>query len=45
MNDALFRKLLIAVTIVGVAVTAGLIAYTAYLYPNASIISFIANGR
>lgn len=45
MSEKLFRRLLIAVTILGVAVTLALLLYTAYLYKNCSIISFIANGR
>lgn len=45
MSEKLFRRLLIAVTILGVAVTLALLFYTAYLYKNCSIISFIANGR
>lgn len=45
MSDKLFRTLVIAIAAAGVLITAALIVYTAYLYANCSIISFIANGR
>ena len=45
MNEKTFKGLLWAVTVVGIAVTIALVIYTAYLYSNCSIISFIANGR
>ncbi len=45
MRDLTFRRLLLAVTLLGVVSTAALIAYTVYLHQNCSIISFIANGR
>ncbi len=45
MRDLTFRRLLFAVTLLGVVSTAALIAYTVYLHQNCSIISFIANGR
>lgn len=45
MRDPTFRRLLLAVTLVGVVSTVALILYTVYLHQNCSIISFIANGR
>lgn len=45
MREKTFRKLLIAILILGTMVTVALIGYTVYLYLNCSIISFIANGR
>lgn len=45
MNEKTFRKLLVAVTAAGIITTAALAIYTAVLYSNASIISFIAGGK
>lgn len=45
MNEKTFRKLLAAVTAAGIITTAALVIYTAVLYSNASIISFIAGGK
>ncbi|MCM1330159.1 MAG: hypothetical protein NC253_12045 [Ruminococcus sp.] len=45
MKEKTFRRLLAAITAAGILSTAALVAYTAVLYSNASIISFIANGR
>lgn len=45
MREQTFRRLLFAVTLLGVISTVALILYTVYLHQNCSIISFIANGR
>lgn len=45
MGEKTFRRLLLAVTLLGIVSTAALIAYTVFLHQNCSIISFIANGR
>lgn len=45
MSEKKFRKILAAITAAGILSTAALVIYTALLYSNASIISFIANGR
>lgn len=44
MKDKLFYGIMIAVCVVGVLSILALAAYTYYLYNNASIISYIANG-
>ena len=44
MEERRFRRLLLAVTVLGTLATAALIGWTVYLYENCSIISFIANG-
>ncbi len=45
MSEKTFKSLMWAITVIGTAVTVSLVIYTAYLYSNCSIISFIANGR
>lgn len=44
MKDKLFYGIMIAVCIIGILSVIALTAYTYYLYDNASIISYIANG-
>lgn len=43
MDDKLFQRLLIAVTILGCVSVVVLVAYTWYLQSNCSILSYIAN--
>lgn len=45
MSDKLFRRLLLTVVAIGIAVTLALLIYTVYLYMNCSILTFIASGR
>ncbi len=45
MSDKMFMRVLAAVLVLGVLVTAGMVAYTAYLHANCSIIGFIASER
>lgn len=45
MSDKLFRRLLCAVTAIGIIVSAALLGVTAYYHEHCSIISFVANGR
>lgn len=45
MSDKLFRRLLVAITILGCLSAIILALVTVCLYRDASIISFIANGR
>lgn len=45
MSDKTFRRLLILTAAIGGASLIALVVYTAVLYSDVSIISFIANGR
>lgn len=45
MSEKLFRRLLIAVLVLGIISTAVLLGVTAYYHYHCSIISFVANGR
>lgn len=45
MNRRLYEGILIAVTVLGILSVAALVIYTAILYRDVSIISYIANGR
>lgn len=45
MNRRLYEGILIAVTLLGILSVGVLVAYTAILYSDVSIISYIANGR
>lgn len=45
MNDKLFKRILTAITAVGTVSTLALILYTAALFSDCSIISYIANWR
>ncbi len=45
MSDKIFMRVLAAVLVLGVLVTAGMVAYTAYLHANCSIIGFIGSER
>lgn len=44
MNDKIFRRIIAAVTALGIVTTAALVIYTIYLHDHCSIIAFIANG-
>lgn len=45
MSDKTFRQLLILTAAIGAISLIALVIYTAVLYSDVSIISFIANGR
>lgn len=45
MSDKTFRRLLILTAAIGGASLVALVVYTAVLYSDVSVISFIANGR
>lgn len=42
MSDKLYKKLIALILALGMLLTGGLVAYTAYLRSNISIISYIA---
>ncbi len=42
MSDKLYKKLIAIILAIGMLTTAALVAYTAYLHSNISIISYIA---
>ena len=44
MKDKFFHGIIIAICVIGILSIIALAAYTYYLYDNASIISYIANG-
>ncbi|MBO6307921.1 MAG: hypothetical protein J6N70_03580 [Oribacterium sp.] len=43
MKDKTYEKLVIIITILGTISVAALLAYTVILYPDCSVISYIAN--
>ena len=45
MSEKVYIRILIIIAALGVLSAAALLAYTYYLYGDASIISYIANGR
>lgn len=45
MKDRTFLRVMVIISAVGCAVAVGLLIYTAVLYKNLSITSFISNGR
>lgn len=45
MSDKLFRRLFVIITVLGCISTIVLTAVSIHLYHDASIISYIANGR
>lgn len=45
MSEKVYIRLFIIIAVLGILSVAALLAYTYYLYGDASIISYIANGR
>lgn len=45
MSEKLFRRLLIALLVLGIISTGVLVGVTAHYHEHCSIISFVANGR
>ncbi|MDR2904016.1 MAG: hypothetical protein LBU77_05870 [Clostridiales bacterium] len=45
MTDRLFRRILAAILVIGVAATLSLVGYTVILQRNSSMITYISNER